>query len=238
MSILQVANVHLNSAGSSRIETIDSGANVRIVIESANVMYSNPVRTVFPTGTVNVSNDMTVAGALRGSGVANIAGDMTVAGNIYAAGGASPLGAPSIVVTAGGTTITDIPSGKYFKITCWASLPGNSGSGQPRIYLSSDNGISYSVAKFVCPPAGANNIVDFIVMIANTAVNGASKTITSMGRLFRVSSSGALSLPSPTYTMVNTYTESSVTGIINAIKANCDSGVTLAQAQMMIESIN
>lgn len=41
MSVVSVSNVHLNTAGSTRFETIDNGANVRIVIESANVIQMN-----------------------------------------------------------------------------------------------------------------------------------------------------------------------------------------------------
>lgn len=235
MSTLQVANVHLNSAGSSRIETIDNGANVRIVIESANVMYSNPVRTVFPTGTVNVSNDMTVAGALRGSGVANIAGDMTVAGNIYAAGGTSPLGGPSIDVTIGTNAVTDIPSGKYLRITGWGVVPSDASGGQPRIFLSSDNGTNYGPPLYVAPDSAGNTVINFVAFISNTSIDGTNKVVKVIGRTL-----DAFTSTSQPYAISsqNTHTESTVTGVINAIKANCSSGLNFNNAGMMIESIN
>lgn len=235
MSQIQVANVVLNSAGSTRMETTDGGANVRIVIESANVMYANPSRTVFPTGTVNVAGDMTVAGALRGSGVANIAGDMTVAGNIYAAGGTSPLGAPSIDVTVGTNTIANIPSGKYLRITGWGVIPSDASGGQPRIYLSSDNGSNYGPPIYVAPDSSGNNVINFVAFISNTSIAGTNKEVKVIGR-----SMDAFSSTSPPYAISsqNTHTESTVTGIINAIKANCSSGLNFNNTGMMVESIN
>lgn len=229
MSILQVANVHLNSAGSSRIETIDNGANVRIVIESANVMYSNPVRTVFPTGTVNINN------ALAVSGRANINGDMTVAGNIYAAGGTSPLGGPSIDVTIGTNAVTDIPSGKYLRITGWGVVPSDASGGQPRIYVSSDNGTNYGPPLYVAPDSAGNTVINFVAFISNTSIDGTNKVVKVIGRTL-----DAFTSTSQPYAISsqNTHTESTVTGVINAIKANCSSGLNFNNAGMMVESIN
>lgn len=86
MSQLQVANITFSAAGSTRIET-DATANVvRVIVNSANTIYSTPVRTVFPTGTVNVDNELAVTGRVRAGSEANVAGNMAIAGSLFIAG--------------------------------------------------------------------------------------------------------------------------------------------------------
>lgn len=238
MSVVSVSNVHLNTAGSTRMETVDSGGNVRIVIESANVMYANPTRIVFPTGSINVNNDLAVSGRAYLAG-ANASGDLAVVGNVYVAGATSPLVPGSIAITLGSPssnpTATDIPSGKYLKITGWGVIPADGSGGQPRMYISSDNGANYSNPHYLTPDSSGNNIVNFVVFISNTSIAGTSKEIKVIGR-----SMDAFTSTSIPYAISssNTYTESSVTGIINSIKTNCSSGLSLTNGALMVESIN
>ncbi len=86
MSQMQVANITFSAAGSTRIETDSTANTIKVTVNSANVMYANPSRTVFPTGTINVDNELAVTGRVRAAGEANVAGNMAIAGSLFIAG--------------------------------------------------------------------------------------------------------------------------------------------------------
>lgn len=92
MSIVQVANVHFNSTGSSRIES-PSGNAVAIQINSANTVHiaqdQVTVKTnVSVTGTVvgnTTFSDNVITSGLTSTNI-NVTGDIAIAGNIYGNG--------------------------------------------------------------------------------------------------------------------------------------------------------
>ena len=86
MSQMQVANITFSAAGSTRIETDSTSNVIMVTVNSANVMYANPSRTVFPTGTINVDNEVAIGGAARIGGSLFVAGANVIA-LIEAAGG-------------------------------------------------------------------------------------------------------------------------------------------------------
>lgn len=124
MSQLTVANVTFSSTASTRIDTDAAAANLKISIDSSNVYYANPVRTVFPTGTVNVVSELQ-ASVLRGATIN--AGDLTVTGNVTSNNLSTGLGNIQIF-TANGTYVK--PAGvKAIKVICQGSGPSSSTSG-------------------------------------------------------------------------------------------------------------
>ncbi len=224
MSVLQVANVHLNSAGSSRIETTDGGANVRIVIESANVMYANPARTVFP-GNVYVGNNLIVGNYTYASYLEayalNVAVDVGVTGNVFTnsltvantltiGGVVQGNGATTFFVNSNGTpTFTGLPASKVIRVKIAGGI-GASGSGT-RFYISSDNGSTYSVLKAMTSASHSNGHGEIIITNADQA--GVNKVILL-----------TYAFTSAAGCTATIFTETGVTGVINAFKCNTSGG--------------
>jgi len=140
------------------METVDSGANVRIVIESANVMYANPTRTVFPTGTININNDLAVSGRV------NVNGDLAVTGNTFSTGSTFPIGSMNLIVFTANGTYTKPAGLKSIKVI----VIGGGGS-----RATSNGGQGGAAMRYIPASALPASAIDIIVA-ANVATPSAN----------------------------------------------------------------
>ena len=97
MSVLQVANLHFNTGGSTRIEQ-PSANTIQLTVGSTNTMYVTS-NTITYNQPVNVS-------VLGVSSNPYIAGSLVLTGNVVTSSGLSILNTPEVTISANTYSIT------------------------------------------------------------------------------------------------------------------------------------
>jgi hypothetical protein len=103
MSVLQVANLHFNTGGSTRIEQ-PSANTIQLTVGSTNTMYVTS-NTITYNQPVNVS-------VLGVTSNLYIGGSLVLTGNVVTSSGLSIFNTPEVSVTANTYTITVTDPGK------------------------------------------------------------------------------------------------------------------------------